>query len=142
MEIRQRSARVDIETAATATAEPLWRLGYLDVAAKDAKKFLTEDQYAHAVQLFDVLAADVNPRTSQALEIESIEDLFELKDKGGILGKINLRVYFAVIDERHLILALGAYKKEDDGKTPSHIRVRIRNRLRVAMQLLAQQGAA
>lgn len=134
MEIRTRIAR--LESAESTSA---WRLGYVDAAERDARKFLNDEQYAHAVQLFDDLAMETNPRHSTTQDIRPIENFFELRDKGGILGKINLRVYFAVFDNTHLILAVGAYKKEDDGQTPQHIKIRIRNRLRAAINLIADQ---
>lgn len=80
---------------------------HLDVAAKDARRFLDWDQYAHAIGLFDELATEENPRLSRTQDIRPIEGLYELRDKGGVLGRINLRVYFDVIDEGKLILVLG-----------------------------------
>ena len=131
MEVTTRTARHD---AAEKTAK--WRLAYIDVAERDARKFLDDDQYAHAVQLFDDLAHEDNPRLSETQDVKPIDGFFELRDKGGILRKINLRVYFAVLDDRHLILVLGADKKEDDGQTSSHIKTRIRNRMRLVLEIL------
>jgi hypothetical protein len=131
MDIKIREARVGTE-GKTRT----WRLGYVDAAEKDARKFLNEDQYAHAVQLFDELALEENPRLSRTQDVRPIDDFYELRDKGGVLGRINLRVYFAVFDEHCLILAVCAYKKEDEGQTPPHIIVKVRNRLRIAQKLI------
>ncbi|MFW6125410.1 MAG: hypothetical protein ACOC46_04610, partial [Pirellulales bacterium] len=43
---------------------------------------------------------------------------YELQDEGGILGKLNVRVFFGIDDHRRSIVVLGAIKKESDGATP------------------------
>ena len=63
-----------------------------------------------------------------------ISKFYELRDKGGVLGKINVRVYFAIIGDKKIILTLSAYKKEDEGKTPKHVIVRARNRLKITIK--------
>jgi len=115
---------------------PRWKLGYLEVAEKEARKLLTPDQYAHAVQLFDELAFESRPTQSQTQDVRKIEDFYELRDKGGILGNINLRIYFTVFKEQRLILVLRTYKKEDDGQAPKHVKIRVRHRLRIAKDLM------
>lgn len=117
---------------------PKWELGYLEAAERDAKRFLTEEQYAHAIQLFEDLAYESNPIKSKTQDVRKIYEFYELRDKGGILGKINLRIYFTLFKERKLILVLATYKKEDDGQAPQHIVIRVRNRLRVAKEEMAK----
>ena len=90
---------------------PKWKLGYLEGAEREARKLLTEEQHAHAIQLFDELACESDPANSQTQDVRRIEEFYELRDKGGVLGKINLRVYFAIFDNKGLILALSTYKK-------------------------------
>lgn len=131
MSIRMRAARRGADRRAAA-----WKLGYLEAAQREGREFLTPEQYAHVVQQFESLATEDDPRFSKTQDVRSIEDFFELRDKGGILGKLNVRVYFAIFGDRRLILALACYKKEREGQTPTHIRVRVRNRLRYARRLL------
>lgn len=119
-----------------ARAGARWRLGYLEACRQEASKLLNNDQYAHVMQLFDELARSGNPRISQTIDVRPIENYYELRDKGGILGKINLRVYFAVIDGDKIILILACLKKEAEDHTPEHVKVRVRNRLRHAMRQL------
>jgi hypothetical protein len=109
---------------------PRWGLGYLEVAEKEARKLLTDDQYDHVLRLFDDLACEVDPTKSETLDIGAIEDFYELKDKGGILGKINLRAYFVVVGNKRLIVVLMVYKKEEEHQTPEHVKACVRNRLR------------
>jgi len=129
---------MDVRTrAATSSGEqtPLWNLGYLDAAEKDARKFLNDDQYAYVVELFDQLACEQNPRLSHTQDVRPIDQFFELRDKGGILGKINLRVYFAVFDDERLLIALGCRKKEEEDQVPAFVVAKMRNRFRVAEEL-------
>ena len=118
---------------------PQWELGYLEVAEKEARKLLNEEQYAHAVQLFESLAYETDPFKSEVHDIRDIEDFYELRDKGGILGNINLRIYFTLFKERRLIFVLKTYKKEDDGQVPSHIKISVRHRLRMAKEEMAKK---
>lgn len=134
MKVRTRKAK-----RSSSLETPKWELGYLDAAEKDARKFLSDEQYAHAIQLFEDLAYESDPTKSQTQDVRKIDQFYELRDKGGILGKINLRVYFALFDGRKIILALCTYKKEDEGKTPPHIVTRVRNRLRIAQQELTEE---
>src|SRR6266540_4770184 len=63
---------------------------------REARSFLTADQYEHGAGCMKDLAQHEDPTHSQTQRVESIDEFFELKDKGGILGKINLRVFFYV----------------------------------------------
>lgn len=110
---------------------PQWKLAYLKVVEKEARKLLTDEQYAHVIGLFEELAYESDPTKSQTQDIEKVEDFYELKEKGGILGNINLRVYFAVFEGSKVILALRAYEKQEEGQTPAHVKICVRNRLRL-----------
>ncbi len=130
MDVRTRTAR----PADGATA--LWELAYLDKADSDARKVLDGDQYAHVIGLFDLLATEQNPRVPQTVDVRPIDAFYELRDKGGILGKLNIRVYFAVFDRESLVLVLGCRKKEQEKKTPPYVITTMRNRLRYAKRAL------
>ncbi len=113
-----------------------WTLAYLDVAAKEGAKILDRTQYAHIVQQVELLAREAIPGRATFADVRPIEEFLELREKGGVLGKTNLRVYFAVVPERDMLLVLGCYKKEDEGQLPVHIKVRIKNRLRYSLSVL------
>lgn len=100
----------------------------MEVAREEAMAFLDEGQYAHVVGLFQELAREIDPTRPESLRVEKVEDFFELKDKGGVLGKINLRVFFIVTGRS--IVVLCAIKKEADGQTPMWAKIRTRYRLR------------
>lgn len=107
-----------------------WNVVYLSMARDDAMQFLDEGQYAHVIDQFKALASEENPRKPATVSVDAVEDFFELRDKGGILGKINLRVFFTILPRERTILVLGAIKKEADGQTPTWARIRIRHRWR------------
>lgn len=113
-----------------------WRLGYLEVAAEEGRKLLNDEQYDHAVDQFEALATEVDPTRSLTADVQAIDRFYELRDKGGILGKINLRVYFTVETARKIIVVLGVYKKEDEKQAPKWLIVKMRNRLRIVREQL------
>jgi len=110
--------------------EFLWSVHYLTAARDSAMEFLNETQYAHVVDAFMSLAREADPRRPITEWVEPVEHYFELKDKGGPLGRINLRVFFTVLPEHRTILVLHAVKKEADGQTPQRTKILVRRRLR------------
>jgi hypothetical protein len=62
--------------------------------------------------------------------IDQIEDFHQLRDKGGILGKLNVRVFFYLDHRRRALVVLGAIKKQNDGPTPKGDPMRMSRRLR------------
>ncbi len=110
----------------------LWSMAYLRAAAKEGHGFLTDLQYDHAVDQFEELAFEEDPSHPKvAIDIRPHGDFFELRDKGGVLRKINLRCYFILLDKpTKTIVVLGAYKKEDEAQTPQHIVLKMKNRAR------------
>ncbi|HMO35276.1 MAG TPA: hypothetical protein PKA06_04465 [Gemmatales bacterium] len=77
------------------------------------------------------LARASNPRTSELIDIDQIESFYELRDKGGILGKLNVRVYFCVDDSRKRIVCLSTWIKKKEGSTPDFIKLRVKRRMRI-----------
>lgn len=133
MELKSRTVKQDSHDKAP------WKLMYLPAAADEARKILTQGQYAHVVQIFEQLALEPNPAESKAFDIRTIDEFLELREKGGLLGKINLRVYFYIHGKRKIIIALKTYKKEDEGQTPEYFKVAVRNRLRNVKEMLTQK---
>lgn len=108
----------------------VWTVEYLVVAREEAMKVLTETRYHHLADQFRELARLDDPTRSDLSDLDAVEDFYELRDKGGPLGKLNVRVFYAVYTRRRLIAVLGFIKKEADGKTPMVDIVRIRGRKR------------
>lgn len=108
----------------------LWNVDYLSVARDEAMSFLNDEQYAHVVDLMRALASELDPSHPMTVTVEAVGDFYELKDKGGILGKINLRVYFVIDKRKKVIVIIAAIKKEAEGQTPAWVKIRVRHRLR------------
>lgn len=96
----------------------LWNVEVLSQAYSEARQFLSESQYKHLSRQFRELARQEDPTHSETIDVRAIENFFELRDKGGILRKINARVFFACIKEYRTIIVLGAMKKENEGSIP------------------------
>lgn len=110
-----------------------WRFLWNDRYRADARaeaSFLDEIQYHHVADQFKVLAEHTDPRRSEVVDVRSIEDFFELRDKGGPLGGINLRVFFTVDRRTRTILVPGVIKKQNDGPTLLKDKIRMRARKR------------
>src|SRR5262245_7895758 len=69
-----------------------WSVDVLDHAFTEAMAFLDEDQYAHVAGQVRELATEDEPTRSSTVDVRPIEDFYEIRDKGGILRKINVRL--------------------------------------------------
>lgn len=108
----------------------VWNVLIFDLAFREAMSFLNEDQYQHLAMQFKELASENDPSHSCTTDVRQIEDFLELRDKGGILGKINVRVYFGLEHNKKNLIVLGCIKKESEGKTPTGDRIRMQRRWR------------
>ncbi|WP_439627616.1 hypothetical protein [Gemmata sp.] len=107
-----------------------WNVDLLDQSHREAMGILTEEQYDHVSRQFRELATEDEPSNSPTVDVRPFNDLFELRDKGGILGKINIRVFFAVCRGKRTLVVLGTINKKNDGKTPGWVAPLMRYRLR------------
>lgn len=114
-----------------------WSVEILDVSTDEAMKFLNGEQYAHLSQQVRALAQQDDPTHSEAIDVRPIEDYYEIRDKGGILCRLNVRVFFCVEKSRRTIVVLGTINKKNDGPTrePDKIRMRLRLKRRIAGKL-------
>lgn len=106
-----------------------WTVVALEAAVREANGILTDCQYAHVVSVVKRLCYFGNHEQLSDLRIEAIGDFWELKLKGHILGKINLRIYFAVRPKFGEIVVLKTYKKEEDHQLGKHIICNLEDRL-------------
>lgn len=107
-----------------------WSVLILDQAYKEASSAFTAAQYQHLAMQVKELARHENPSHSDVLSIDKIEDFYELREKGGLLGNINVRLFFGIDKAQRAIVVLGALKKQNDGPTPTGDKVRMRYRWR------------
>jgi hypothetical protein len=108
-----------------------WNVDVLDRAHDEAMAFLNQDQYDHLANQVRELARHDDPSHSSIIDIRPIEDFYELRDKGGILGRLNVRVFYYLRGSNRRIVILGAIKKENNGPTPVGDRLCMRRRKRL-----------
>jgi hypothetical protein len=107
-----------------------WTVAILDFAFDEVMAFLTEIEYEHIAMQFKELAGEEDPTHSLMASVTQIDDYFELRDKGGVLGKKNIRIFFGVDKTSRSVVVLGGIKKENNGKTPDGVKITIRRRWR------------
>ena len=102
----------------------------LAVAKREGRSSLSPGQYLHLKDIIKRLVHFNRPKEIADLRIEPVEDFFELKEKGSVLGRINVRVYFGFFPNLGEVVVVKTYKKEEDGKTPRHVVINVQARLR------------
>jgi hypothetical protein len=126
---RQRRAKPKGEQPSQEAVPSKFVVVVLDAARREGHKILSDPQYDHVVDLLKRLVDFGNQEELGDLSIEPISSFWELREKGGILGKINLRVYFGTLPEVQELIVAKAYKKHEEGQTPPHVIVAVENRL-------------
>jgi hypothetical protein len=107
-----------------------WNVLILGCGDEEATDFMNGDQYRHISMQFMDLAIEDDPTQSQTAWVDAVESFYELRDKGGILGGMNVRMFFYVDKLKSSIVVLGACKRQDDGPTPIGVKKRMARRLR------------
>ncbi|QDV56401.1 hypothetical protein [Rosistilla oblonga] len=107
-----------------------WSAWVLDVANSEIRNTFAKPAVEHLILQVQELAREPSPSSSDILRIEKVEDFFELKDKGGVLGNVNARLFFGIDKRERAIVIIGGMKKQNNGKTPAGDRVRMRRRWR------------
>ena len=107
-----------------------WTVSILHVAFEEAMAFLTPAGYQHLAMQVKELARQGDPTHSVTVSVRAIEDFYEIRDKGGPLGKHNVRVFFGCDARLRRIVILGTLSKKNDGATPLGDRKRMARRWR------------
>jgi hypothetical protein len=107
-----------------------WNGEFLKLASMEGRRELEVDQYRHVVEQFWDLLREDDPTHSQSCSIDAVEDFFELRDKGGPLGRKNVRVFFFLHKRTRTLVVLGVIVKQNNGPTPLADRIRMRKRKR------------
>jgi phage-related protein len=136
----RRSVKIGVKERGGPPPGYLWNVALLGQAYDEAMSFLNEDQYSHLACQVRELAAQEEPTRCETVDVRPIEDFHEIRDKGGILGKINARIFFFNHKETRTIVILGAIKKENDGPTPIGDLRTMRRRKRIYLESLPPTG--
>jgi len=107
-----------------------WHVWVPDLAYDEARKILTESQYDHMAMQVKELAREVDPTHASTADVDAVEEFYELRDSGGPLGGLNVRVFFHLDRDERCIFILGVIKKQNNGPTPLPDKVRMRRRKR------------
>jgi mRNA-degrading endonuclease RelE of RelBE toxin-antitoxin system len=107
-----------------------WNVEILAQVRDESRDFLSEDQYAHLSRQVRELARHRDPTHSDTLDLRPVGNVFELRDKGGILRRLNVRVFYVVRPDHRTIVILGAFSKQNDGRTPRGDLWRMERRMR------------
>jgi len=107
-----------------------WTVQYLTELEKESLKLLNKAQHEHLVLQFKELAGLTQPLRCKTISLDKIEDFHELKDRGGVFGGLNVRVFFGIDDSSRSIIILGLITKQNNGATPPGDRIRMRRRWR------------
>jgi hypothetical protein len=101
----------------------------LDWAKLDGRRILTEREYWYVVPFVQRLGEFGDLMATADLDLKQIGDFWELRLKGGFLGKKNIRVYFAFVRKRREVVVLMTYKKEEDRRVSPSILITLDDRL-------------
>lgn len=129
-ESHHKSVKVGLKAGGGRPPGYSWGVLILDRAHDEARGFLSDDQYHHMSCQVRELASQDDPTHCTTVDVRPIEDFYEIRDKGGVLGKLNVRVFFLVDKGTRNLVILGAINKQNDGHTPNGDRVRMRVRAR------------
>ena len=133
-EARRKPTKVGVKVGGGPSPGYQWNAEVLDRAYDEAMGFLDEDQYDHMAGQVRDLALQDDPTHSDTIDVKPIEDFYEISDKGGILKRLNVRVFFFVRKETRTIVVLGAIKKENNGPTPAGDKINMRRRKRLYLE--------
>ncbi|HZZ29328.1 MAG TPA: hypothetical protein VFE46_15130 [Pirellulales bacterium] len=110
------------------------RLVILPIMIREGRDVLTDGQYLHIKDHLKELTGFGARKFTTQLRIAPFEEFWELKEKGGVLGRKNIRIYFFHDTDDSDIILLMTDKKENDGQASPSIKYILRNRLRLYRQ--------
>ncbi|MGH7135971.1 MAG: hypothetical protein ACREHD_09540 [Pirellulales bacterium] len=128
--VPEKEVKVGVKRGAGPPPGYRWTVLVLDSAFKEAMAFLSEGQYQHLAMQVKELAREGDPTHSVTNDVRSIEDFYEIRDKGGVLGNLNVRIFFTLEKNTSSLAVLGVIKKQNDGPTPAGDSIRMRRRMR------------
>ena len=133
-EMPRKSVKVGVKVGGGPSPGYRWNAEILDRAYEEAMAFLGDDQYDHMANQVRELALQDDPTHSDTIDVKQIESFYEIRDKGGVLKKLNVRVFYFVRKETQTIVVLGVIKKENNGPTPICEKVTMRRRMRLYLE--------
>ena len=86
-----------------------WNAWKIDLADDEAADLLDAEQYEHMAGLVQELARQDDPTHSPTVSVRKMtpEQFYEIRDKGGVLNRLNVRLFFGVDKGERAIVVLG-----------------------------------
>jgi len=131
---RRKPVKIGVKEGGGAPPGYQWNVDVIDEAFGEAFEILDGDQYEHCSRQVRELARQQDPTHSQTIDVRPVENYYELRDKGGILHKINIRIFFFVHPQDRKIVILGVINKKNDGKTPIGDKLLMKRRRRLYLE--------
>ncbi len=113
----------------------------LQRAIEEGHDELNDGEYWHCVAILKKLRWFRDAAKCAQLKIKPIDGIFELSERGGLLGKKNIRFYFKTIDEMDELVVLKTYRKDEEDQTPRHVIINAKTRLGQYKRGLVAVGA-
>lgn len=107
-----------------------WNVWVLSVAFRETQDVFSAAQQLHLRLQVQELAREEDPTHPVTQSVDQIESIYELRDKGGPLGKLNARVFFGIDKENRAIVVLGTISKQNNGPTPQGKKITMLRRWR------------
>jgi hypothetical protein len=101
----------------------------LKKAIDEGRKELNDGEYWHVVNILRKLVDFNDSAAMSELDIKPIDGIYELREKGGLLGKKNMRFFFDAFPKANKLVIARAYRKDEEDQTPRHIIINAHTRL-------------
>ena len=133
-EAQRKGVKIGVHIGAGPPPGYQWNVEILDRCHDEAMGFLNADQYEHLARQVRELARQFDPSHSVEIDIRPVDDFYEIRDKGGILARLNVRVFYIIHKASRTLVVIGAIKKENDGPTPMGDKITMRRRRRLYLE--------
>ena len=107
----------------------LWGVEAFPQVRHEAVKVISDDQFRHIADQVKELARLKEPSKSELVDVRRVDNMYELRDSGGELRNLNVRLFFYIDKSRNVLVLLGFFKKKTDGPTPRVDKLRMKTRL-------------
>lgn len=107
-----------------------WSVAIIDLVYEEAVPLLTEVGYAHMSLQMRELAKQEDPTRSDLIDVQAVDDFYEIRDHGSPFGGRNVRLFFGTDKGNRVLIPLGVIVKQNNGPTPLGDKIRMGRRWR------------
>ena len=107
-----------------------WGVLVFREAYAESKQICSKIQRDHLRDVVKILASEKDPTHSVMVDVEKVEDFYEIRDKGGTLGQLNIRLFFHLDKKNKEIVIVRTIHKQNNGPTPKADKILIAYRIR------------